>query len=89
MNQVEKDLRIQLAACYRVFDYMGWSELIFNHITVKIPGEDSHFLINPYGLAYSEVTASNLLKVDINGEVIDESEYKANPAGMLIHRTIH
>jgi ribulose-5-phosphate 4-epimerase/fuculose-1-phosphate aldolase len=89
MNQVEKDLRIQLAACYRVFDYMGWSELIFNHITVKIPGEDSHFLINPYGLAYSEVTASNLLKVDINGEVIDESEYKANPAGMLIHSTIH
>jgi len=89
MDQAEQDLRVQLGACYRVFDYMGWSELIFNHITVKVPGEDSHFLINPYGLAYSEVTASNLLKVDINGEVIDVSPYKANPAGMLIHSTIH
>ena len=89
MNQTEHELRVQLAACYRVFDYMGWSELIFNHITVKVPGEESHFLINPYGLAYSEVKASNLLKVDINGNVIDDSPYKANPAGMLIHSTIH
>ncbi|MEH6569146.1 MAG: class II aldolase/adducin family protein [Halioglobus sp.] len=89
MSQSEHDLRVQLAACYRVFDHLGWSELIFNHITVKVPGADSHFLINPYGLAYSEVTASNLLKVDINGNVIDDSPYKANPAGMLIHSTIH
>lgn len=89
MSQTEHELRVQLAACYRVFDYLGWSELIFNHITVKLPGDDSHFLINPYGLAYSEVTASNLLKVDINGNVIDDSPYKANPAGMLIHSTIH
>ena len=89
MSQSEHDLRVQLAACYRVFDYIGWSELIFNHITVKVPGEASHFLINPYGLAYSEVKASNLLKVDINGNVVDESPYKANPAGMLIHSTIH
>jgi ribulose-5-phosphate 4-epimerase/fuculose-1-phosphate aldolase len=89
MSQSEQDLRVQLAACYRVFDYLGWSELIFNHITVKVPGPDSHFLINPYGLAYSEVKASNLLKVDIDGNVIDASPFKANPAGMLIHSTIH
>lgn len=89
MNQVEKDIRIQLAACYRIFDYMGWSEMIYNHITVKVPGSDDHFLINPYGLHYKEVTASNLVKVDINGAIVDESDYPVNPAGMLIHSTIH
>ncbi|MGK0373711.1 MAG: ribulose-5-phosphate 4-epimerase/fuculose-1-phosphate aldolase [Arenicella sp.] len=89
MNQAEKDIRIKLAACYRIFDYMGWSEMIFNHITVKVPGSDDHFLINPYGLHYKEVTASNLVKVDINGEIVEASEYPVNPAGMLIHSAIH
>jgi len=89
MNQVEKDLRIQLAACYRIFDFMGWSEMIYNHITVKVPDGDAHFLINPYGLHYKEVTASNLVKVDINGNIVEESDYPVNPAGMLIHSTIH
>lgn len=89
MNQQEKDLRQQLAACYRVFDYMNWDELIYNHITVRVPGDEKHFLINPYGLHYSEVTASNLVKVDIDGNVVDSSEYAVNPAGMLIHSTIH
>ncbi len=89
MNQAEKDIRVQLAACYRIFDYMGWSELIYNHITVKVPGEDQHFLINPYGLHYKEVTASNLVKVDIDGNVVEETDYPVNPAGMLIHSAIH
>lgn len=89
MNQAEKDIRIQLAACYRIFDYMGWSEMIYNHITVKVPGSDDHFLINPYGLHYKEVTASNLVKVDINGEIVEPSDYPVNPAGMLIHSAIH
>lgn len=89
MNQAEKDIRIQLAACYRIFDYMGWSEMIYNHITVKVPGSDDHFLINPYGLHYKEVTASNLVKVDINGQIVEESNYPVNPAGMLIHSAIH
>lgn len=89
MNQAERDIRIQLAACYRIFDYMGWSELIYNHITVKVPGTEDHFLINPYGLHYSEVTASNLVKVDINGNVVEETDYAVNPAGMLIHSAIH
>jgi ribulose-5-phosphate 4-epimerase/fuculose-1-phosphate aldolase len=89
MNQAEKDIRIQLAACYRVFDYMGWSEMIYNHITVKVPGSDGHFLINPYGLHYKEVTASNLVKVNIDGDIVEPSDYHVNPAGMLIHSTIH
>jgi ribulose-5-phosphate 4-epimerase/fuculose-1-phosphate aldolase len=89
MNQAEKDIRVQLAACYRIFDYMGWSEMIYNHITVKVPGSDDHFLINPYGLHYKEVTASNLVKVDINGQIIEQSDYPVNPAGMLIHSAIH
>jgi len=89
MNQQEKDIRIQLAACYRIFDYMGWSELISNHITVKVPGTDNHFLINPYGLHYKEVTASNLVKVDINGNIVEDTDYAVNPAGMLIHSAIH
>ena len=75
MSPEEKDLRIQLAACYRIFDHMGWSEMIYNHITVKVPGSDGHFLINPYGLHYTEVTASNLVKVDIAGNIVEESEY--------------
>ena len=85
----EQELRIQLAAMYRIFDYLGWSEMIYNHITVKIPDTDNHFLINPYGLHYSEVKASNLVKVDIDGNVIDDTPYKANPAGMTIHSAIH
>ena len=89
MEKTERDLRTQLAACYRIFDYMGWSEMIFNHITVKIPGDEHHFLINPYGLHYSEVTASNLVKVDIDGNIVEETDYAVNPAGIVIHTAIH
>ena len=89
MNQAEKDIRTQLAACYRIFDYLGWSEVIYNHITVKVPESDGHFLINPYGLHYKEVTASNLVKVDINGNVVEDTDYAVNPAGMLIHSAVH
>ncbi len=89
MTSDERDLRVQLAAMYRIFAHLGWAELIFNHITVKIPGAEEAFLINPYGLHYTEVTASNLLKVDINGNLLEESPHAANPAGMLIHSAIH
>ena len=85
----ERSLREDLAALYRIFDHLGWGELIFNHITVKLPGDDGHFLINPYGLLYSEVTASNLVKVDINGNIIEPTDHPVNPAGMLIHSCIH
>ena len=62
MSDMERKLRVELAACYRIFDYLGWSELIYNHITVKLPGPEQHFLINPYGLHYSEVTPPNSSK---------------------------
>lgn len=89
MPATETELRLQLAACYRIFDYMGWSEMIYNHITVKIPADNEHFLINPYGLHYKEVTASNLVKVDIEGNKVEDSPYPVNPAGMVIHTAIH
>jgi len=89
MAQTEQELRVQLAACYRIFDYMGWTELIYNHITVKLPGDEHHFLINPYGLHYSEVKASNLVKVDIDGNIVEETDYAVNPAGIIIHTAIH
>ncbi len=83
--------RLQLAACYRLFDWLGWAELIFNHITVRVagPGEAPCYLINPFGLHYAEVTARNLLKIDVDGRVIGESAHPVNPAGFLIHSVVH
>jgi len=85
----EWELRVQLAACYRIFDHLGWTEMIFNHITLRVPGPEHHFLINPYGLHYSEVTASNLIKIDLDGNKISPSEWAVNPAGFIIHSAIH
>jgi ribulose-5-phosphate 4-epimerase/fuculose-1-phosphate aldolase len=83
--------RVQLAAAYRIFDDLGWAELIYNHISLRVPGPGgaAHFLINPFGLHYSEVTASNLLKVDLDGRVVGESEWTFNPAGFVPHATLH
>lgn len=89
MPAAEWEARQQLAACYRIFDHMGWSELIYNHITLRVPGEDSAFLINPFGLLYSEVTASNLVKIDIDGHVLDGSPYPVNRAGFTQHSVFH
>jgi ribulose-5-phosphate 4-epimerase/fuculose-1-phosphate aldolase len=85
----EWELRVDLAACYRVFDHLGWTEMIFNHITMRVPGPEHHFLINPFGLHYSEVTASNLVKIDLDGKIIGHSDYPVNPAGFVIHSAIH
>lgn len=82
-------LRVRLAACYRVVDLLGWSELVINHITVRVPGPDRHFLINPYGLTYDEVTAGSLVKIDVDGNTVEPSEYPVNPAGFVIHSAIH
>ena len=87
--QTEAELRVQLAACYRVFHLLGWTELIYNHITVRIPGPERHFLINPFGLHYSEVKASNLVKIDPEGRVIGDSTWPVNPAGFVLHSAIH
>jgi len=85
----EWEARVQLAACYRIFDHLGWTELIYNHITLRVPGADEHFLINPFGLHYSEVTASNLVKVDLDGTIVGPSAWPINPAGYTPHSTIH
>jgi ribulose-5-phosphate 4-epimerase/fuculose-1-phosphate aldolase len=85
--------RVQLAACYRIFDMLGWTEMIYNHITVRladsVTGGQKQFLINPFGLHYSEVTASNLLKIDIQGNKLDDNPWPVNPAGFTIHAAIH
>jgi len=89
LDQTEWQLRQDLAACYRIFDHLGWVEMIYNHITVRIPGPEHHFLINPFGLMYREVTASNLVKIDLEGRIIGASAWPVNPAGFVIHGAIH
>ncbi len=89
MSEDEWEARQQLAACYRVFDMMGWSESIYNHITVKVPGEKDAFLINPFGLLFSEVKASNLVKIDIDGNKLDDNPYPVNKAGFVQHSMFH
>src|SRR6516165_6527460 len=77
----EAVLRRQLAAAYRLVDYFDWTELIYGHLTARVPGEQAHFLINPFGLNYDEVTASNLVKIDLDGNNVGESKYPVNYAG--------
>ncbi len=89
MAAEEWAVRLELAACYRLFDWMGWTELIYNHITAKVPGPEHHYLINPYGLWYNEVTASNLVKVNLEGKAMDGSKFPVNIAGFVIHSAIH
>lgn len=88
-SDAEWAARQELAACYRIFDLLGWSESVYNHISVKVPDEDNAFLINPYGLLYSEVTASNLVKIDIDGNTLGASEYPVNKAGFTQHAYFH
>jgi ribulose-5-phosphate 4-epimerase/fuculose-1-phosphate aldolase len=89
MSPAEQTARVQLAATYRIFDYLGWTELIYNHITLRLPGPERHFLINPFGLRYAEVKASNLVKIDLEGKVVGKSDWPVNPAGFTIHGAIH
>lgn len=88
-QQAEQELRVQLAAAYRLVDYFGWTELIYGHLTVRIPGPEVHFLINGYGLNYDEVTASNLVKIDVDGNIVGTSDYPISRAGFVIHSAIH
>ena len=85
----EWQARVQLAACYRIFHRMGWTELIYNHLSLRVPGEPQHYLINPFGLHYSEVTASNMVKVDERGAIVGPSDWPINPAGITFHGAIH
>ncbi len=89
MTEAERKARIECAAAYRIFDMLGWVELIFNHITLRVPGPEKHFLINPFGLHYREVTASNLVLIDVDGNPVRETEWPINLAGYVIHSAIH
>ncbi len=85
----EWQLRVDLAACYRLVAMYGWSDLVFTHITARVPGPDHHFLINPYGLMFDEITASSLVKVDQKCNKIIDSPFPVNPAGFVIHSAVH
>ncbi|MBV8193694.1 MAG: class II aldolase/adducin family protein [Alphaproteobacteria bacterium] len=85
----EAVLRRQLAAAYRLVDHFGWTELIYGHLTARVPGNEPHFLINPFGLNYDEVCASNLVKIDLDGNKIEPSPHPVNYAGFVIHSAVH
>src|SRR5215467_8823073 len=85
----EWQARVDLAACYRLVAVFGWDDLVFTHVSARVPGPDHHFLINPYGMMFEEITASSLVKVDLAGQIVMESEYQINPAGFTIHSAVH
>jgi ribulose-5-phosphate 4-epimerase/fuculose-1-phosphate aldolase len=89
VNPEEWQIRVDLAAAYRLVALYGWDDLIFTHISARLPGDGHHFLINPYGMMFEEITASSLIKVDMQGEIVGESDYKVNPAGFTIHSAVH
>lgn len=89
VSNEERHAREQLAAFYRICDRYGWTEVIYNHITARVPGTDRNFLINEFGLMYNEVTASNLVRIDVDGNVVDGSNAKVNAPGFTIHSAVH
>jgi ribulose-5-phosphate 4-epimerase/fuculose-1-phosphate aldolase len=82
-------VRVDLAAAYRLIAHFGWDDLIFTHISARVPGPAHHFLINPYGLTFDEITASSLVKVDLEGKIVEPTPYPINPAGFTIHSAVH
>jgi Ribulose-5-phosphate 4-epimerase and related epimerases and aldolases len=89
VSQEEWETRVNLAALYRIVAHHGWDDLIFTHISMRVPGPEHHFLINPYGMMFEEITASSLVKVDLEGEIVMETPYSINPAGFTIHSAVH
>ena len=89
VSSEEWQVRVDLAAAYRLVAAYGWDDLVFTHISARVPGPEHHFLINPYGMMFDEITASSLVKVDLNGKIVMESEYSINPAGFTIHSAVH
>src|SRR5216684_4221723 len=81
----EQALRVDLAACYRLIALYRWDDLVFTHVSARVPGPEHHFLINPYGMLFEEITASSLIKVDLEGNILQETPYFINPAGFTIH----
>jgi ribulose-5-phosphate 4-epimerase/fuculose-1-phosphate aldolase len=89
MDAEEWRLRCELTDFYHLIDFMGWTEMIFNHISVRLPGAAHHYLVNPFGLNYFEITPEKLLKVGVDGQLVEPSEYSGNPAGFALHGAIH
>ncbi|MFN2532254.1 MAG: class II aldolase/adducin family protein [Pyrinomonadaceae bacterium] len=89
VTEQEWQTRVDLAACYRLVAQYGWDDLVFTHISARVPGTDHHFLINPYGMMFDEITASNLVKIDLAGNIVMPSPYQINPAGFTIHSAVH
>jgi len=89
VSKEEWQVRVDLAAAYRLVAAYGWDDLVFTHISARVPGPEHHFLINPYGMMFEEITASSLVKVDLNGKIVMDSEYSINPAGFTIHSAVH
>ena len=89
VSDAEWAIRVDLAAAYRLVAYYGWDDLIFTHLSARIPGPEHHFLLNPYQLMFEEVTASSLVKVDIHGHPVDPTPFMTNPAGFTIHSAVH
>ena len=89
VSDEEWRLRVDLAACYRIIAMYGWDDLVFTHVSARIPGPEHHFLINAYGLLFEEMTASSLVKVDLDGEKVVDSPHSVNPAGFTIHSAVH
>jgi len=89
MSPAERQIRTDLAAAYRIVAMYGWDDLVFTHISARVPGPEHHFLINPYGMLFEEITASSLVKVDLAGRKVSESPYDINPAGFTIHSAVH
>lgn len=85
----EWQVRVDLAAAYRLVAHYGWDDLIFTHLSARVPGPEHHFLINPYGMMFDEITASSLVKIDLQGELVAPSPYFINPAGFTIHSAVH
>ena len=81
--------RVDLAAAYRLVSRYGWEDLVFTHITMRVPGTEDQFLINPYGVFFDEITASSLVKIDLQGNKVEDSQFPVNPAGFVIHSAIH
>ena len=89
MSDAEWETRVDLACAYRLFHHLGWDFMIYNHISARVPDEPDQFLINPFGLLYREVTASNLVKIDMDGNILDGSPHPVNPAGFIVHSAVH
>ena len=89
VSDEEWQVRVDLAACYRIIAMYGWDDLVFTHISARVPGGEDHFLINPYGMLFEEITASSLVKVDLAGTKVLDSPYPVNPAGFVIHSAVH